>query len=232
MVAFCMTLISPLQTLYNDFNQYRKKMKIKAGGSPQVCMLQKIVKDSLDIDIVILEGDGKPIDFIIQTAFTDTDKERQLFSLLDRYKLAGKSYSYENKQVIYDVQWSGYVCETREATFEQKWSKYICEKGNGDNVNNITITYYWGYDPEWNATIMKRVRIKATKPVQSDLMISAELYVLGYHDSPLTADFPLKSGEDLIDMDTWVMDKHSNERIFPKADYYYNYELLIRDEYE
>lgn len=125
MVAFCTVLIAPLQTLYNDFNQYRKRMKIKAGGSPQVCMLQKIVKDSLDIDLIISEGNGKPVDFIIHTSFTDVDKERQLFALLDRYKLAGKSYMYENTEVEYSHQWSGFVCERQTVIIQ--WGGYVCE---------------------------------------------------------------------------------------------------------
>lgn len=126
MIAFCTVLITPLQTLYNGFNQYRKRMKIKAGGSPQVCMLQKIVKDSLGIDMVILEGNGKPVDFIIQTAFADVDKERQLFALLDRYKLAGKSYMYENKQLLFTTAWDGFVCQ--RLTVDAVWNGWMCEK--------------------------------------------------------------------------------------------------------
>lgn len=126
MVAFCTVLIAPLQTLYNDFNQYRKRMKIKAGGSPQVCMLQKIVKDSLDIDLIISEGNGKPVDFIIHTSFTDVDKERQLFALIDRYKLAGKRYEYKNAALYIESHWDEYVCEQQTAFIA--WREYLCEE--------------------------------------------------------------------------------------------------------
>lgn len=100
-------------------------MRIKAGGTPQVCMLQKIVRDAIGVDVVIGEGDGKPVDFIIKTSFTDTDKERQLFALLDRYKLAGKSYSYQNESVTYTLDWSEYVCEKASITIT--WANYVCE---------------------------------------------------------------------------------------------------------
>ena len=92
MKAVCLAVTLPVVQIYNEFRIWKKRMDIKAGGSPQVCMLQKIVKDTLDIDLIISEGNGKPVDFIIHTSFTDVDKERQLFALLDRYKLAGKSY--------------------------------------------------------------------------------------------------------------------------------------------
>lgn len=232
MSAYCISLVSPVQVLYEEVDRWQAKMKTKAGGSPQVCMMQKVVKDTLGIDIVILEGDGKPTDFIIQTAFTDTDKERQLFALLDYYKLAGKSYSYENKQVACIANWTDYVCEKGEVTFNQQWSKYVCEKGNGDRINNITITYYWKYDAEWNTTIMKRMSYEAATAVQSDLIISCDMYVLGHHDSPLSVEHEFKTGQYFNEMNTWVMDKHANEKVFPGADYYFNYKLIIKDVYE
>lgn len=55
-----------------------KKMRTKVAGTPQVCMLQKIIRDELGLDVRIEEGNGKPIDFIIKTTFVDVDKERRL----------------------------------------------------------------------------------------------------------------------------------------------------------
>ena len=76
-------------------------------------MLQKIIRDELGLDVRIEEGNGKPIDFIIKTTFVDVDKERRLFALLDRYKLAGKSYGYENAGIMITAQWTGFVCELK-----------------------------------------------------------------------------------------------------------------------
>ena len=144
MYIICMIFTGPVRQLYTDFIQWKKRMLIKAGGSPQVCMLQKIVKDSLDIDISIKEGNGKPIDFIIKTEFMDLDKERQLFALLDRYKLAGKSYGYENAGISITAQWTGFVCEL--ASIDNEWSGFVCElKGKRDNLVTADVLGY-GFD--------------------------------------------------------------------------------------
>lgn len=122
--AFCFSLVSPVLSLYNDFDRWRAKMKIKAGGSPQVCMLKKVVYDELGVNIEIEEGNGKPHDFIIQIAL-DMDKERQLFALLDRYKLAGKSYLYDNTDVSINLTWGAFVCEIADTSWA--WGGFVCE---------------------------------------------------------------------------------------------------------
>lgn len=184
MVAFCTVLVTPLQTLYNDFNQYRRKMKIKAGGSPQVCMLKKIVKDSLGIDLVISEGNGKPVDFIIHTSFTDVDKERQLFALLDRYKLAGKLYMYENTEVEYSHQWGGFVCERK--TLLILWQGYVCE------ISPRQMNYIW-------ARISNgRIYVKLDYPPTSNIRVTYSTYRdngSGGIEVVCSADFQIQKGE-------------------------------------
>lgn len=212
-IALCMAYCVPIQALYGEFVRWRRKMRIKSGGSPQACMLQKIVKDSLGVNVVIQESNGKPVDFIVQTAFTDMDKERQLFALLDRYKLAGKSYSYENAEVMYEAQWTGYVCEKVK------------------EVNLITFTYHWAYDESWGATIIKKIIIRPEKPIGSRLYFEMTLYVLGYHEAPKKADFFREPGYEGEEMDSWVMDKHENEHVSPTSDEHYEYRVKVEDIY-
>lgn len=126
MMAVCMVLTVPIRVLHEEFVAWQRRMRTKVAGTPQVCVLQKIVKDELGLDVLIEEGDGKPTDFIIKTAFVDVDKERRLFALLDRYKLAGKSYGYENAEVNFSYEWSGYVCEQR--TVFVQWGGFVCER--------------------------------------------------------------------------------------------------------
>lgn len=228
MQAFIRVLCRPIEGMYAEFVRWRKRMRAKSGSSPQVCMIKRTVFDELGIMIDILEGDGKPVDFIIQTAFTDTDKERQLFALLGRYKLAGKSYAYENKEITFECTWSKYVCEDNPLRFG--WSKWICELNKPETVNTITITYYWQYDESWGAKIIKRMRFAAEYPVQTDLDIRSDLYVLNQHQyEPLKMLYTLKAGCSSYVMDTWVVDKHENESVSPAFDAVYNYKLKIVD---
>lgn len=136
MIAVCMVLTLPIRVLYEEFVAWQRKMRTKVAGTPQVCMLEKIIRDELGLDIRIEEGNGKPIDFIIKTDFVDMDKERRLFALLDRYKLAGKSYGYENAGIVITAQWTGFVCEL--AGMESKWTGFVCETKDKD-INKIKI---------------------------------------------------------------------------------------------
>lgn len=123
--TLCMVYTAFVRRVYDEFVEWRRKMKIQMSGSPQVCMLKKVIYNELGVNIEIEEGNRKPYDFIITTAFSDVDKERQLFALLDRYKLAGKSYSYANAEVALSCEWGGYVCEVQ--TLFVEWGGYVCE---------------------------------------------------------------------------------------------------------
>lgn len=171
MYIICMIFTGPVRQLYTDFIQWKKRMLIKAGGSPQVCMLEKIVKDSLDIDIRITEGNGKPIDFIINAEFMDLDKERQLFALLDRYKLAGKSYGYENAGIAITAQWTGFVCEL--ANIGCVWSGAICEKYSR-LANVITAKFYPEYISAEIGYRYRKIVITSTYPTASNITYSFE----------------------------------------------------------
>ena len=111
-------------------------MKLKVSGTPQVCILKRLIFDELGIIVEIEEGNGKPIDFIIKTDFVDMDKERRLFALLEKYKFAGKSYGYENARIVITAQWTGFVCEL--ADMESEWTGFICETRDKD-INKIKI---------------------------------------------------------------------------------------------
>ncbi len=124
--ALLKVLTFPVLSLYASFVSWRNGMQLKASGTPQVCILKRLIFDELGIIVEIEEGNGKPIDFIIKTSFSDIDKERQLFALLDKYKLAGKSYGYENAEVKFSYEWSEYVCEQR--TVFLQWGGFICER--------------------------------------------------------------------------------------------------------
>lgn len=124
--SFMSVFTTPLRGIHDEFGSWKDKMKIMISGTPQVCMLEKIIKDSLDIDIAISEGDGRPVDFIVQASFSDIDKERQLFALINRYKLAGKHYEYRNAALSIESRWCEYVCE--QQTVFLTWREYLCEE--------------------------------------------------------------------------------------------------------
>ena len=125
--VLCLLFTRPVRHLHVYFSEWSRKMKNKAGVSPQICMLQKVVFDELQINIEIEEGDGMPYDFIVKSSRTTKEKEQQMLSLLNRYKLAGKSYQYIDKDIVsFDNDWSDYICEQCQTVTD--WSDYVCEQ--------------------------------------------------------------------------------------------------------
>lgn len=124
--VFCLLFTQPVRMLYDIFTQWKKKMRNRSGASPQVCMLKKVVYDELGVNIEIEEMNGKPHDFVVKASQTDTDKDRQIIALLNRYKIAGKTYQYINEEVTFSSHWEDYICEQCE--FTTTWTNYVCEQ--------------------------------------------------------------------------------------------------------
>lgn len=211
MYALCLVLISPIVKLYSEFVDWRTRMRIKSGATPQTCMLRKIIKDELGIDVLIEEGNGKPTDFIIKTSFVNIDMERRLFALLDRYKLAGKSYGYENAEILYDCRWTAYLCEKIKS-------------------NVITITYYHYKNPADGG--IYKMSISSQLPVMSDLKIDITFIYTLEEAGDITVPFELKAGESYYEIATWDFSGHKNESISPVSDEFFDYVLKTVDVYE
>lgn len=209
--ALIKTLLSPMVALYESLILWQEKVYIKASGTPQVCMLKRIIYDELGISVDISEGDGKPVDFIIRTSFTDLDKERQLFALLDRYKLAGKNYAYDNAEITYGASWRNFTCER-------------------SRINRITLTYYWTTDTD--GRYVYKLTLEAEKRVASDINVESRVhFVSGAGDEEFNISIPLKKNSYYLEMESWMIDRHSSEAIHPQNDDIYGYKLIIKDIY-
>lgn len=216
MMAVCMVLTVPIRVLHEEFVAWQRRMRTKVAGTPQVCVLQKIVKDELGLDVLIEEGDGKPTDFIIKTAFVDVDKERRLFALLDRYKLAGKSYGYKNAEVKFSYEWAEYVCEQR--TVFVQWSGYVCERKYRPtnhikcNVTGSRVTVTPEFAPTselivtiddswWQGQNWIQHSVKLTLPKNSTIPV---IGTWQYDTSPITATIDIKEDNNYIYEIQWV----------------------------
>lgn len=216
MYALCLVLTSPIVKLYSEFIDWRTRMRIKSGATPQTCMLRKIIKDELGIDVLIEEGNGKPTDFIIKTSFVNIDMERRLFALLDRYKLAGKTYGYENAEIEMSAVWSGYLCEKI-------------------TINVITVTLYYQGEVTDKYPSLKKFTIQSELPVESDLNIHIDFYFFIFNDdepgeSPV--DIPFAAGSSYFEMpETWDFAGYTTATVTPNGDEKYDYILKVVEVY-
>lgn len=213
--ALCVVLVSPVVKLYKELVDWRERMRVRAGGSPQVCMLRQVVKDELGIDVLIEEGGGRPTDFIVKTSFVNIDVERRLFALLDMYKLAGKSYGYENAEIEMGCVWSGYLCEKLR-----------------DNA--IAITLHWLRSSDSGRTRLEKAVFRLDFPAKSSLAVRVTFTAYRYgHLEPRIMIFTIVPGEDYVEWAARGPDivEYLESAVYPDRDGVYNYSLKVFNEY-
>lgn len=132
-------LISQIKTIHASYLSLKSAKIKEQSGNSQVCMLKKMVSDQLNLNIDIVPGTGLPTDFIVKVDSLDTDKERRLVALINKYKLAGKSFTLNNAAVLFTQTFAGYVCE--KASLVYNWGGYVCEMA-GKEVNVLTIDFW------------------------------------------------------------------------------------------
>lgn len=142
-------LTREVETAYNQFNVSVPDWMYKINANASIISLQHHIKRELDVDAVITELDGKPVDFLIEvTGFVD---ESQLRALIDSYKLSGKSYVFKVGSVVYSCQFSNHVCEielvdnllTIHNSFSVPFSSYVTSAFNvTSNVEVIIRAVY------------------------------------------------------------------------------------------
>jgi hypothetical protein len=220
--AILQALISPVVRIYNLFVSLRDEQIMNQAGTSQVCMLQKIVHDKLNLSIDIEEDTGLPNDFIVKVASQELDKERRLIALIKKYKLAGKSFTLNNAAVNFVQTWSDYVCE--KAAFVQTWSDYVCERislpDNTITVHAINIPLTTTSDIQVTASLSP-LSINITLAIQNTLTFATRTAIITH--TRQTADPTPQMIEHTIDHD--INEKVVDVGLMAYSDDQYNYIL-------
>lgn len=107
-VQIIFVLIAEARTSFNEFISQVPDWKYKAKANASVLSIQNTIKRELNVDAVITELDGKPVDFLVSvTGFVDFSAVK---NLIDKYKLAGRSYVFETGAVTYFCSFINHVC--------------------------------------------------------------------------------------------------------------------------
>jgi hypothetical protein len=122
---FFRVMIADVQAAGNDFERFSHEALYKAHANASVISLEHHIRREFDVTACIAELNGKPTDFLI-TIDGEVDESR-LKSLINSYKLAGKSYVFKVNDVEYESQWIGHVCENMSVEYELQWINYVCE---------------------------------------------------------------------------------------------------------
>lgn len=159
--------LSPIATLYNQLMIDINLKRYRVACTPQTVWLEKIIKIETGVTVGIQTADGKPNDFVV--TYPSTTPERvslAIQSIIDRYKLAGRSYAMIGGVATNISTWGGYVVELIEdATVidSTAWGDYVNEL---INVGQVPCYLYAAFNQyEGEVTLFSEV------PVASDVSV-------------------------------------------------------------
>lgn len=99
--------------------------RFRASMNASVISLQKLIERYLGIQADISELDGKPTDFLV--SISGLVDEARMRSIIDTYKLAGKSYIFQSSAITYECEFTDYVCEDYSEVITVEFTDYVCE---------------------------------------------------------------------------------------------------------
>jgi len=109
LIEIIRVLISEAEISFNYFNLQMPDWLYKAKANASIASLEHHIKRELDVDVLITNLDGKPIDFLV-TIIGFGDKTL-ISKIIDTYGLAGRSYVFENGDITYSCEFINHVCE-------------------------------------------------------------------------------------------------------------------------
>ena len=108
-IEFIRSLLQQVASVYGGFNRQVSDWLYKAHADASVLSLQHHIRREFDVDAAITELNGKPLDFLVTV--TGAVDENALRAFIDKYKLAGKSFSFVTGNVSYTAEWLNHQCE-------------------------------------------------------------------------------------------------------------------------
>jgi len=110
LVELVRVLTGEAEKAFNEFTSRVADWNYKINANASTISLEHHIKRELDVDAVITELEGTPIDFLVTiSGFVD---ENRLRVLIDSYKLAGRSYVFVAGSEFFSAKFSNWSCES------------------------------------------------------------------------------------------------------------------------
>jgi hypothetical protein len=154
---FIRSQLLQVQRTCDEFCLFLHDAKYKANANASVISLEHHIEREFDVPAKITELSGRPTDFLV-TVDGNVDESR-LRSLIDSYKLFGKSYVFKVAGVEYISGWLEHVCENMSVEYTTEWIEYVCE-----SKEVVYIDYSIDVNP-----LTYSIHVSASKSVHSDV---------------------------------------------------------------
>lgn len=204
LVQMLFALTSHAAVVLNKVKLLTLDLLYRINADASVISLQNQIKRELDVDAVITELNGQPVDFLVTiNGFVD---ENRLRALITDRKLAGKSF----------------VFVTGDTTYTATWINHVCAQVYTDNIIYITQSInYVGLDFQYPSaselTIVVRVYAGA---YYADF---TRVLATGIDEDSFLANVHYDSASG-----SWMVNTHAEIlSITPQSDYLYNYKKQV-----
>lgn len=139
-VVLIEVLCSVIREAYDEWRTWSARAKERAAYTWQVYSLERMVWLEMGLVIDIKESKTVAYNFLVNVSRSSGQEydESRLRALLDRYKLAGKSYYISDTAIARTVKFISHVCERGVSGYAVKFINHVCEK-SGKEINNIRV---------------------------------------------------------------------------------------------
>ncbi len=163
-------LVAPIRELHDLFHLFADKRRLRAAATPSPMMLEQLVLSETGVNIQVLAvTDNASPDFeIIHPDDAPAEDVLAAKSVIDRYKLAGKTYRVQGSVIPFEPEWSDFKCAVGAivAADSIEWIDRVCAVRVEDLINNqITVSIQ-------NST----VKALSQYPVTTNVTVDAEFY--------------------------------------------------------
>lgn len=131
-IEFVVSLCNQINQSHNTFLNWGDEAKERAAFSWQTIYLERLLTREFGVPFMIEESDGKPIDFnVFVGSYVD---EKRLRAVIDKYKLAGRSYNIIQNNVNLSARFINHVCECYPGVWKTRFLNHACEREDAITV--------------------------------------------------------------------------------------------------
>ncbi len=131
LVSLLKILIAPIVLLHDSFHAFAEKRRLRAAATPQALMLERLVLSETGLSVKILPVEtGTSPDFEVKHPDNASAADvAAAESVIDRYKLAGKSYRVVGSVVPFTNEWADFICTVADiaAVESENWTDMVCK---------------------------------------------------------------------------------------------------------
>lgn len=213
-------LIYPIVKCYDNLMLFRDDRMIKMNVTSQAPWLERIIFLETGL-LANIRNSDEQVDFIVDVDGVDPEspedinKVNRIKALIERYKMAGRSYSMKlaNMVMISEYQSDQYVCVKMDKLYDVQYTDQTCVKVDSDVVGQYTLPVCTKVDSltlnvqvkngNYGSNKNCRITINSSELVPDD-MLEVTLYLKGKEDYTLPVTLDLIGFRDSWTFDVWM----------------------------